>query len=409
MQAVTETRTARPILVEGFLNDPYPTYRELLREGPLHYVALGPGFNAVFSYSLASSVMKDPRFSAKRTSALMLAVPEEHRAQYAPLVKTLGLWLLFMDAPEHTRLRKLMNKGFSPAVADALRPRIDAIVDKMLEAMGGKAEAELMRELAHPFPAHVIAELLAVPQSMQEDLIRWSEAIALFIGNPRRTLEQCTAAQDALLALTDFFRSAVAERRRNRGTDLISLLLDIEADGEVLTEDELYAQCVMLLFGGHETTRNLIGNGIFTLLQHPEELARLRDSPELIRSGVEELLRYQSPVQYIARLAKEDVEIEGVQLRTGEPLLIMLGAANRDPKQFRDPDLPNLARANNTHLAFGAGPHFCIGNQIARMEAQAAILKTVQKFPRLRFTAEAPEWAPNYALRGFKSLPVALS
>ena len=408
MPAEMTDQIAKPILVEGFLNDPYPTYRQFLSTGPMHFVSMGRGIQAAFSYSLSSSLLKDPRFSAKRTGALLLALPEEHRATYAPLVKTLGLWLLFMDPPEHSRLRKLMNKGFSPAVSESLRPRIDALVDKMLAAISDKSEIEIMSELAHPFPAKVIAELLAIPESMHEDLMRWSEAIAIVLGNPGRTLEQCTAAQDALLALTDFFRTAVAERRSNRGTDLISLLLEIEADGEVLTEDELYAQCVMLLFGGHETTRNLIGNGIFTLLQHPEELARLRDSPDLIRSGVEELLRYQSPVQFIARLAKEELEIEGAQLSAGEAVLVMLGAANRDPKQFRDPDNFDLGRLNNAHLAFGAGPHFCIGNQIARLEAQAAILKIVQRFPKLRFAQQAPQWAPNYALRGFQSLPLYL-
>ena len=409
MATDAQVRPPKPILVEGFLDDPYPTYRQLLSEGPIHQIAMGAGFKAAFSYALSSSLLKDPRFSAKRTGALMLVVPEEQRATYAPLVRMLGLWLLFMDPPEHSRLRKLMNKGFSPAVAEALRPRIDALADRMLDQLSLQTEAEFMSQFAHPFPAKVIAELLDIPEAMHDDLIRWSEAIAMMIGNPSRTLQQCTAAQNALLSLTDFFRTAVAERRRNPGTDLISLLLEIEADGEVLTEEELYAQCDMLLFGGHETTRNLIGNGIFTLLQHPDQLARLRDNPSLIRSGVEELLRFQSPVQFIARLARQDLEIEGCELKTGEPVLIMLGAANRDPKQFNNPDAVDLGRLNNTHLAFGAGPHFCIGNQIARLEAQAAILKTVQRFPGLRFTSQAPQWTPNYALRGFRSLPLSLT
>lgn len=408
MSAESVSRVPKPILVEGFLADPYPTYRRLLDEAPMNFVAMGPGFHAAFSYSLVSSLCKDARFSAARTGALMLQVPEEHRARYAPLVKMLGLWLLFMDPPEHSRLRKLMNVGFSPAVAEGLRPRIEALVDRMLEALGAHSEMEFMLGFAHPFPAKVIAELLDVPESMHGDLIRWSEAVAMMIGNPQRTMAQLDAAQDAVLSLTEFFRGVVAERRRRPGSDLISLLLQIEADGEVLTEDELYAQCVMLLFGGHETTRNLIGNGIYTLLQHPAELARLREEPGLIRSCVEEVLRFQSPVQWISRLAKEDLELEGASLRRGEPVLIMLGAANRDPKQFRDPDVFDSGRLNNAHLAFGAGPHFCIGNQIARLEAQTAILRTVQRFPKLRFAEEPPQWMANFALRGFKSLPLQL-
>jgi cytochrome P450 len=207
--------------------------------------------------------------------------------------------------------------------------------------------------------------------------------------------------------LTDFFREAVALRRRNPGTDLISLLLEIEADGETLTEDELYAQCVMLLFAGHETTRNLIGNALYTLLQQPMALVQLRDDPALIRSGVEEFRRYQSPAQFLSRLVKEEIEIGGMRLKANQPILVMLGAANRDPTEFRNPDTLDLRRANNTHLAFGAGVHFCIGNQIARLEAQTAILRIIQRFRKLRFAEQPPQWAPNYMLRGFKSFPIA--
>lgn len=398
----------KPILGEGFLMDPYPTYKKFLEEGPIHLLAIGAGIHGAFSYSMVSSLLRDPRVSSKRTNALMLPVPEEHRPTYAPLLKMLSQWLLFLDPPEHSRLRKLMNKGFSPAVAEKLRSRVNALVDQMLDGLADKPEIELMSEFVHPFPAKVIGQLLDVPEHMHEDLIRWSDALATMFGNQSRTLDQCTAAQDAVLALTDFFRETVAVRRRKPGDDLISLLLEIEADGETLTEDELYAQCVMLLFGGHETTRNLIGNSIYTLLQQPESAEQLRDDPGLIRSGVEEFLRYQSPVQYLARLVKEDIELDDVVVEAGRPILIMLAAANRDASHFKDPDKLDLSRANNTHLAFGAGMHFCIGNQIARLEAQSAILRIVQRFPRMRFADQAPQWAPNYVLRGFKSFPVAL-
>jgi cytochrome P450 len=409
MPVEAAARVPKPIFADGFLENPYPTYRRFLDEGPLHFVALGPGYQAAFSYTLVSSLLKDPRFSSKRSGTLVLSLPPEQRAQFAPLVEMLGLWLLFMDPPEHSRLRKLLNKGFSPAVAEALRPRIERLVDRMLDDLSTSPEVEFMSRFAHAFPARVIAELLDVPEEMNDDLIRWSEAIAIVLGNPGRTVEQCAAGQDAVLSLTEFFRGVVAERRRRPGTDLISLLLEIEADGEVLTEDELHAQCILLLFGGHETTRNLIGNGILTLLQYPEQLERLRGEPGLIRGCVEEMLRFQSPVQFLARIAKEDLEIEGVPVKKGEAIMQMMGAANRDPKVFRDPDAFDPGRMNNVHLAFGAGPHFCIGNQIARLEAQTAILKTVQRFPKLGFASEQPEWAQNYALRGLKSFPLRLS
>jgi cytochrome P450 len=320
----------------------------------------------------------------------------------------LTLWLLFIDAPEHSRLRKLMNKGFSPAVAEGLRPQIEAIVDRMLEPMRHASETDILREIAYPLPVRVIAEMFGVPETQHERFIRWSDAVGMFLGNPQRTVQQTQTAQEAVLALTEFFRGAAAERRRQKGSDLISLLLDIEEDGEVLTEEELYAQCVMLFGAGHETTRNLIGNGMYTLLRHPEEMAELQKNPELIRSAVEELLRYESPVQFAGRIASEEMEIGGVRVRQGQAIVFMLGAANRDPQQFKDPDRLDLKRSNNAHLAFGVGEHFCIGNQLARLEGQVAILKMVQQFPRMRLTAQRPEWASNYGLRGLMALPVVV-
>ncbi len=197
-------------------------------------------------------------------------------------------------------------------------------------------------------------------------------------------------------------------RCNNKGNDLISFLIDIEAEGEVLTEEELWAQCVMMLFAGHETTRNLIGNGIYSLLQHPDKMSQLRENPELIRTAVEEFLRFESPIQCTSRIAKEEIEICGVRIPRRQPLLCMLGAANRDPKQFKDPDILNLKRLNNQHLAFSAGPHFCIGSQLARLEGQVAILGIIQRFPKMRLASRRAEWEPNFGFRGLKTLPVVM-
>ncbi|MGB6430073.1 MAG: cytochrome P450 [Candidatus Acidiferrales bacterium] len=335
-------------------------------------------------------------------------MPPEQQAEFQDLARMMGMWMIFMDAPEHTRLRKLMNKGFSPAGAEELRPQIEAVVDRMLAPLTRVTETDLMRAIAYPMPVHVIADMLGVPETLHERFIEWSEAIANFMGSPNRTPEEARAAQQAVIALTDFFRQAVAERRRNKGNDLISLLIDIEADGETLTEDELYAQCVMLLFAGHETTRNLIGNGMCSLLQNPLEARGLRENPEIIRTAVEEMLRYESPIQYTARIVKDEAEICGVRLRRGQTILCMLGAANRDAEQFDEPDRLNLKRVNNQHLAFGAGAHFCIGNQLARLEGQAAVLGMVRRFPRMQLATQKPEWAPNFGFRGLKTLPVTL-
>jgi cytochrome P450 len=278
----------------------------------------------------------------------------------------------------------------------------------MLKPLQHGSEVELMREIANPMPVRIILEMLGIPQEMRETFVDWSRAIAVFRGNPNRTVEEAHAAQDALTALTEFFRKTVAERRRNKGNDLISLLIDIEEEGEVLTEEELYAQCIALLFAGHETTRNLIGNGMYTLLQHPQQMAELREKPEMIRSAVEELLRYESPVQFTARVLKEDIEVCGQPIRKGWTVLCMLGAANRDPKQFKEPNRLDLARLNNQHLAFSAGLHFCIGAQLARLEGQIALLKLVERFPEMKCNSARPEWASTFGFRGLKNLPVIM-
>lgn len=403
------TPMAEELFGEVLVEDPYPSYRRFLDAGPVHYVNYKHGTWAIFSHADCSTAIRDVRLTAKRAGMFLLTVTPERRAEFAELARLLGLWMLFIDAPEHTRLRKLMNRGFSPAIVESLRPQVEAIVNGMLDPLLQASEADLMQVIAYPLPMRVIAELLGIPHTMHDRLLEWTDTIARFFGIPnQQTVETLRPTQKAVLDLMQFFREATAQRRKQKGSDLISLLLDIEEDGEILTEEEVHAQCVMLLFGGHETTRNLVGNGTYTLLRHPGEMEELRENPELIRSAVEELLRYESPVQYTARIAKEDLEICGVRLRAGEPILFMLGAANRDAAQFREPDRLNLKRVSNPHLAFGAGAHFCIGNQLARLEGQVAIRKLAQRFPRMRLAQQRVEWMPNSVLRGLKALPVVL-
>jgi cytochrome P450 len=395
---------------DDILQDPYPTYARLHEEGPIHYLDVGSKWAvwSIISHAECSSVAKDPRLSAKRAQQMLLPLPLSRQAEFTELARMFSLWLIFMDPPEHTRLRKLLNKGFSPAAIEALRPQVEAIVDRMLNPLQHGSEVELMGEFANPMPVRIISEMLGVPQELHDTFVNWSRAIAVFRGSPDRTVEQARAAQDALIALTDFFRKTVEERKRNKGNDLISLLIDIEEEGEVLTEEELYAQCIALLFAGHETTRNLIGNGMYTLLQHPQETAELREKPDMIRTAVEEILRYESPVQFTARVLKEDTEICGQHIPKKWSVLCMLGAANRDPKRFEEPNRLNLKRLNNQHLAFSAGPHACIGGQLARLEGQVAILNLVQRFPKMKLTGPRPEWASTFGLRGLKSLPVIM-
>jgi len=398
------------VFSDEILQDPYPTYARLHEEGPLHYLDVGSKWAvwSIVSHAECASIAKDTRLSAKRAQQMLLPLPLSRQAEFSELARMLGLWLIFMDAPEHTRLRKLLNKGFSSAAIEGLRPQVEAIVDRMLKQLQPGSEVELLREFANPMPVRIISEMLGVPQEMHDTFVNWSRAIAVFRGSPDRTVEQARDAQAALIALTDFFRKAVEERRRNKGKDLISLLIDIEEEGEVLTEEELYAQCIALLFAGHETTRNLIGNGMYTLLRHPQETEELREKPEMIRTAVEEILRYESPVQFTARVLKEDVEICGQHIPKKWSVLCMLGAANRDPKRFKDPDQLDLKRLNNQHLAFSAGPHACIGGQLARLEGQIALLNLVQRFPEMKLAGPRPEWASTFGFRGLQTLSVIM-
>lgn len=392
------------------LQDPYPTYSRLLEEGPIHYVEVAGKWAvwSVFGHAECLEVAKDPRCSAKRAQQMLLPIPFSRQAEFKELARMLSLWLIFMDPPEHTRLRKLLNKGFSQSAVETLRPQMQAIVDRMLKPLKPGSESELMGDFANLMPVRVISEMMGVPEALHGTFVNWSRAIAVFRGNPSRTAEEAQKAQEALVNMTEFFRKTVAERKRNKGNDLISLLIDIEEDGEALTEEELYAQCIALLFAGHETTRNLIGNGMFTLLQHPDEATELRENPQMIRSAVEELLRFESPVQFTARVLKEEMEVCGQPIRKGWSILCMLGAANRDPKQFKEPNRLDLKRLNNQHLAFSAGPHFCIGNQLARLEGQIAISNLLQRFPGMKIAGPKPEWADTFGFRGLKSLSVVL-
>ena len=398
MSDFPEPLSASEFFTPEFLRNPYPTYRHYLEGHGLQYLNIHGGVWAVFKHADCSTFLRDPRLSARRTSTLI--------DEFAELARTFSLWMLFFDAPEHTRLRKLMNKGFSPAAIESLKPQIEKIVDRLLMPLRKNKRIDIIPQFAHPLPAYVIAEMLNVPESLHQQFVLWSNAIATLFGNPYRTLNDLVAAQQAIHGLTNYFQEAVAVRRTQKGNDLISLLMEIEEDGDVLTEEELYAQCVMLLFGGNETTRNLIGNGFYTLLRYLEQAAELREHPELIRTAVEELLRYESPVQYTGRMVLEDFEFCGVQARRGEEIIFMLGAANRDARQFKDPDRLDLKRANNPHLAFGAGAHFCIGNQLARLEGRVAILKILEELPQLRLVSAEPEWLPNFSFRGLKTLLV---
>jgi pimeloyl-[acyl-carrier protein] synthase len=380
-----------PLLVQ-FRDDPYPVYRSLLATAPVQWNELLQAWT-VARYSDVAFVLTDARFSAER--------PVQARDGYS-----VARSMLVSDPPDHTRLRTLVQKAFTPRMIDQLRPRIQAIVDDLLEhALASGQSFDLVTDLAYPLPVIVIAELLGVPPEDRETFREWSATLAAsldpLIGPD--LMDRAAAARDALLA---YLRRVIAERRARPRADLISALVAVEERGDSLSEPELVVMCNLLLVAGHETTVNLIGNGTLALLRHPDELDRLRSVPELIGSAIEELVRFDSPVQMTGRIVTDDLDLGGQSIRAGDWVLPLLGAANHDPAQFAQPEQLDLTRNPNPHLGFGRGIHFCLGAPLARVEAQVAIGTLVQRVPTLRLAGE-PVRRKQITLRGLASLPVA--
>ena len=397
-----------PLYSPAFVQDPYPTYRQHLAGPIVQASTTRRGVNLVFQYQACAALMRDPRLSSASRLPAFFPLESAERLELADLREHLGQWLLLQDAPVHPRRRKLMNAGFTPAVMERLRPRIDAIVRRLLEALEVAAEPDLIRDLAYPLPVLVISALLGVPEALQQRCVVLSNDIAAWMGDPLRTIASGRRAQAAALELVEVFRASIAARREAADDDLMGLLLAMAREDATLTPAELHAQCVMLLFAGHETTRNLIGNGLYTLLSHPAALADVRTDDAAVRAAVEEVLRYESPVQGFGRGVTADIEYAGARLPAGTAVIFMVGAAQRDPRQVTDPDRFDIHRPHNRHLAFGADSHVCLGSTLARLEGQVAIREVARRFPRMELVDQRPDWGPNPGFRGLSTLRVRL-
>jgi pimeloyl-[acyl-carrier protein] synthase len=383
-----------------FLADPYPTYHRLRAEDPVHYSPLG--FWVLTRYEDVAAVLRDARFIKEPLAALVAA------RFGAEVPRGVGLSMLDRDPPDHTRLRSLVSKAFTPRVVEGLRPRIQQIVDGLIARAEAAGSMDLIEEFAYPIPVNVICEMMGVPVKDHERFKGWSLDIARGLDSiwlpPDSEIPRRSAA--ARHAISDYFRELIAQRRASPRGDLLSALIAAEEAGDKLNEEELLATCILILIAGHETTVNLIGNGVLALLRNPEELRRLRATPGLITTAVEELLRYDGPVQRTARVASDDATIGGRTIRKGEMVMPFIGAADRDPAHFPEPDRLDLARADNRHIAFGWGIHFCLGAPLARVEGQIAINTLVQRLPRLAFVSDTVEYRQSLTLRGLKALPV---
>ena len=394
----TDPATLDPFLPEH-RDDPYPVYQRLRELAP---VLRGPrGAWLVTRHAEAAAVLRDPRFSVD-VGKLAGGPPPD----LGPARQT-GALLLFLDPPDHSRLRALVAKAFTPRVAEALRPRVEQLVADLLDQVDGKDGFDVIASLAYPLPVAVICELLGVPREDRERFKGWSSDASRLLDSGLDADAQLRG-MTAALGLIQYFDGLFEERRTAEpGDDLLSALVAAEEAGDRLTADELRATTVLLFLAGHETTMNLIGNGLYALLRHGDQLERWRAEPALARTAVEELLRWDSPVQVTARIATSDVELGGVTVAPGEQVVVLLGAANRDPAVFAAPDRLDLGREPNRHLSFSAGVHFCLGASLARVEGQVALGALLQRMPDLELAEPAPVWREHLVLRGLKALRVA--
>ena len=402
-----------------FFANPYPVYQQLRNEDAVHWCdPWNCWIMSRYDHVVAALRRDGRRFSVVSQFGSQLdALPEADRLRFQAIKQHFSVGLLHSDPPDQTRLRGLINKAFTARVVEQMRGRIEAIVDELLEVIEPKGRMDVIADFAFPLPAIVTAHVVGMPPEDRHQFKTWSDDIATFSATNRLTVEVAERAQRSLLATRSYLLDIAAQRCKQPRDDLISRLVCPEGDAanrvtlddfgsKRPSEGELLSTCVTFLVGGHETTTALISSGLLALLQHPDQLQRLRDDPTAMESAIEEFLRYDSPNQRINRLVKEDFEIEGRPIQCGQRVMLLLGSANRDPDQFPNPDQIDIRRNPNQHLAFSMGPHFCIGAPLARLEATIAFTALLRRFPKLRLVQESAHWIPSYQLRKLESLPV---
>jgi cytochrome P450 len=390
------------LLDPAILADPYPLYRSLRECDP---VLWDPPLHAwvVTSYSGVKEVLH--KFSADRTPT-----PEQLNAMgmraLQPVAAVMVRQMLFMDAPAHSRLRGLCASAFTSRSVDSLREHIQDVADRLIDRVLPQGRMDVIADFANPLPAIVTAELMGLPSGDHEQLKSWSADFAEMLGNFQHNPDRVGRVVQSVGEMTAYLRSAMREQARSPRKGLIRLLMDASVDGARLNDDEVIANIIVTMVGGQETTTNLIGNGLLTLLNHPEDLARLRDDPSIMVSAVEELLRYESPSQHTARLAPNDMVLGGKHIRKRQAVMAVMAAGNRDPAQFPDPDRLDLMRPNNRHLAFGWAAHFCFGAPLARIEGHVAFSTLLRRLRNVALDPQPLVWRQNLGLRGLTALPV---
>ena len=393
------------LMATEVIHDPHTYYHQLRSEDPIHWNDRWGGW-VVTRYDDVVKILRDAQaFSADRMAFLARELPDDQMETIRPIFEVLSSWMVFADPPLHTRLRSLVNRQFTPKAVEGYRSAVRGIVDDVLDGVEERGEMEVVRDFAYQIPMTVILDLMGVPDLDRTKIKKWSEELGLFFfiraDEPRRR----HFATRGVSALAGYMSRVVEEKAKDPDDKLISLFLEAEAAGEI-SRDDVVANCVLLAFGGHETTMNLIANGTLALIRHPDQWARLKEDPSQMRSAIEELLRYDGSVKTTVRWARQDVEIGGETIKAGQRVLLGLSAANRDPEKFDEPDTVDVGRDPNLHVAFGQGIHVCVGAPLARLEAQETFAALTERFDVPTIVDEQYEYWPTVIGRSLKSLRV---
>lgn len=392
---------------DDFLVDPYPAYAYLRSAGRIIRTELFGGAWLMPRFDDIKNALRDPVLSADRSKVPVSQLPEEVQADFANWDRLFGMWLLFKDPPRHSRIRKLLNHSFTPRVLESWRPRIEQITDELIAGMREKGDADYMSEFAYELPATVIAEMLGVKGSDREAFVAWSASVGTFFGTPQPSLELAHSAQDGLMNMADYFVMMIPALRKDPGDDILSILIQAEDEGEALTTDEVLSQMTLFLFAGLDTTKNMLGSGLLGVLQRPDQLANIKHDAAVMRTGVQEMLRFDSPIQFLHRTVASDGELCDQPVAEGETVVLLIGCANRDAERFTRPHNLDLARDEGANLAFGFGPHFCLGAPLTYLEGEIAFPALIQGLPGLSLESDEPDWEPiNPGFRNLRTLRI---
>jgi len=398
----------------AFLADPFPVYRRLREADPVHW---SPRLKSwvLTRYDDVRQVLLDREVSSDRLRPFFATLPGEEAARIGQIIRYLTHWMVFRDPPEHARLRRLTSKVFHLDSMNGMRPVAEELAQWLLEKVdariGARGEVDFIADFAGPLPALVIMAMLGVPREELANVKRRSDDMALFIGSSRMSADKYDIAEKATREMAEFFRALIQDRRKAARKDLLSELVHLKEGEDCLSEDELVATCILLLFAGHETTTNHIANGLLALLRFPGELDLFRERPELAPRAIEELLRYDGPSGAQVRVVKVAQELRGKSLKPGDRVFLMLNAANRDPEAYEQPDRLQLARGGPAHLTFGFGMHICLGFPLARMEGQVALPAVLRHWREIALTVPEArlEWLNSMVFRGMRALPLSVA